>query len=131
MEAEMSPRFQKNNRIVPAILEMLETCEEATALEIHQAVGSQRRYIEHTLTRMMEAGMIYIIRYEMPDIGRGRQARVFALGDKPNAKMRRRTANELKAYKNNWQRSRRASQKVIAKVQKMGPFGVLAAQVMV
>lgn len=124
----MTRKFQSNNRVVPAILAILDRDGETTVAEIHDELGTTVRYVQATLNKMMEAGLVHVARHERLRPGSGKPARVFALGAKPNAKPPKPTPKQRREYMNAWQRERRAQKSIMARAQHMGVFGVVAAQ---
>lgn len=113
------------------ILAYLDANHDAPTMEIAKATGITRRYAEATLKKMLDAKLIHVSSYVRTKAGRGSASRAFSLGiptfypAKPKPTPAQRARNKIA-----WQQKDRAQRRIIKSSRAMGPFGIVAAQVM-
>lgn len=122
-------RIPKQNRTAGPILAHIEANPGATINEICKATGVRRDAAEYNVNMLIRMQIIHISGWKIPH-GRSSPSRMLESGAGRNAPFPRRG----RAYKIASQRrydDKRRLQRLIARASMaMGPFGVIAAQVM-
>lgn len=129
MEANSVNRIPKHNKSARPMLAYIDANPGCTINEICGDTGIKRDTAEYNANMLVGMGLIHVSDWEMPK-GRSSPSRMFVMGPGTNAPFPRRGIAFRRAVKRRSDAKRRHKKRIIQATEQMGPFGIVAAQIM-